>query len=191
MAKIPTPTVADIMTKLGNYVAKEKAARDAWFASNAKIFASANSQGKANMLINLSNAHFWYLRFHPTELQNAINQLIIDKPWDKAANGSFADFEALRGHIENLIKGNQIQNMVIYDVSLYIAYFVNKSLLPNKYVYIHGKPHRHAQVVLPVVIPRIIIKAKDYYIDHRSFPAMFNVLTADEIEDFLCKFDIL
>lgn len=187
----PTPAILEIIAKLGAYVAREKSVRAAWFATNAPIFTSANSQGKADMLINLKNDHFWYLRFHPTELQHAINLLIYDKPWVKAANGSFADFEALRSHIEKLIKGYQIQNMVVYDVALYIAYFVNKTLLPNKYVYLHGKPHRHAEVVLPVIISGINIKTKDYYIDRSMFPAMFNALTADEIEDFLCKFDKL
>lgn len=188
---IPTPAVAGIMAKLGTYVAREKSTRAAWFATNASIFANANDQGKADMLINLRNVHFWYLRFHPTEVQNAINQLIKDKPWVKAANGSFADFEELRSHIDNIIRGNQIQNMVIYDVALHIANFVNKTLLPNKYVYIHGKPHRHAKVIFPVINPMIRIKTKDYRIDRSLFPVMFNVLSTDEIEDFLCKFDIL
>ena len=78
-----------------------------------------------------------------------------------------------------------IGDLVIYDVSLVIAYAVNNPLLlPKKYVYIHAKPKRNAKIVFPVILPGVSIKGN--CINYSILPAYLKKLSADEVEDLLC-----
>lgn len=99
------------------------------------MFWTLTDQNKAAYLLSGKHPHFWYFRMSKKcgfSVSTVISKLTKDKPWDLAKQGKFSSFEDLRKHIDSLIRMPYIGDLVIYDVSLVIAYAVNNPLLLPK-----------------------------------------------------------
>lgn len=191
----PQPSSKDIIRQADEYINNVRPQRNVNLANDAKTFNGLKTnREKAEMLMDKKYhwGHWWYLYvFHNQNgkaLNDTINELEKDKPWEAAMNGQFKDFEELHSHISQLVKKPGINNMVVYDLSTCIAYYVNHQLLPKDYVYIHSSQKEKAKAIMATINPKLDIKGKDFRIPYSSLGQFANGLTADEWEDLFCIF---
>lgn len=156
------------------------------------IMAAKSSASIADRLMDWKkNSHFWYLGINLPDRQYALNScknlLTHDMPWTKTAG--YFSYEELYSYIDNLLRQKYISNVVVYDVSLVIAYCYDKRLLPKDVVYVHAKPLDCACNILPMLNPSVfsgrkLRKMKKF--KYADTPTCLSCLNAYELEDLFC-----